>query len=48
MYGCQVTFHAVDGSHYTADTLEMRGTIGPFGRSQLWNKATQAEAATLR
>jgi uncharacterized protein (DUF2147 family) len=48
MYGCQVTFHAADGSRYKSETLEMRGTIGPFGRSQFWNKATQAEAAVLR
>jgi uncharacterized protein (DUF2147 family) len=48
MYGCQVTFHAADGNRYKADTLEMRGTLGPFGRSQFWKRATQAEAAALR
>jgi uncharacterized protein (DUF2147 family) len=48
MYGAQVTFHAADGNRYKTDTLEMRGTVGPFGRSQFWKKATQAQAAALR
>ena len=47
MYGCKITFHAAGGK-FTADTLEMRGTIGPLGRSQFWRRATRAEAAALR
>jgi uncharacterized protein (DUF2147 family) len=47
MYGCKVTFRPV-GGRYRTDTLEMRGTIGPFGRSQFWRRATQPEAAGLR
>jgi uncharacterized protein (DUF2147 family) len=48
MYGCKITFHPADGKKYKVDTLEMRGTIGPLGRSQFWRKATQAQAAGLR
>jgi uncharacterized protein (DUF2147 family) len=48
MYGCKITFHAADSKKYPVDTLEMRGTIGPFGRSQFWKKSTQEEASGLR
>lgn len=48
MYGCEITFHAADGNKYEVDTLEMRGKIGPFGRSQFWRKATETEARGLR
>ena len=48
MYGCKITFHAADGGKYKVDTLEMRGTIGPIGRSQFWRKATREQAAGLR
>ena len=37
-----------DGKKYKVDTLEMRGSIGPFGRSQYWKKSTQADASALR
>ncbi|MDR2552040.1 MAG: DUF2147 domain-containing protein [Treponema sp.] len=47
MYGCRITFHAA-GGRFKGDTLEMRGTIGPLGRSQFWRKAAKAEAAGLR
>ena len=47
MYGCKVTFHPAGGK-YKTDTLEMRGTIGPLGRSQFWRSAAQADAAALR
>jgi uncharacterized protein (DUF2147 family) len=48
MYGCEITFHGVDGKKYPADTLEMRGKVGPFGRSQFWQRATREEASALR
>ena len=48
MYGCRITFHPKDGNKYKVDTLEMRGTIGPIGRSQFWTKATQEQATGLR
>ena len=47
MYGCRITFHAAGGK-YKVDTLEMRGTIGPLGRSQFWRRATREQAAGLR
>ena len=47
-YKCRITFHKADGKKYKSDTLEMRGEVGPFGRSQFWTKATEAEAAGLR
>lgn len=42
-YKCSITFHKADGKKYKQDTLEMRGSIGPVGRSQYWIKADQAE-----
>ena len=48
MYGCEVTFHPRDGKKYMVDTLEMRGKILFFGRSQYWRKATKEEASALR
>ena len=48
IYGCEVTFRPRDGKKYLVDTLEMRGKIGPFGRSQFWRKATREEASALR
>ena len=47
-YKCKITFHKADGKKYKTDTLEMRGEVGPFGRSQFWRKATESEAAGLR
>ena len=48
IYGCRITFHAAGTGRFRVDTLEMRGTIGPFGRSQFWTRATRAQAAGLR
>jgi uncharacterized protein (DUF2147 family) len=48
MYGCKVTYRPADGKRYKVDTLEVRGTIGPFGRSQYWQKATREQASGLR
>jgi len=48
MYKCEITFHPQDGKKYLVDTLEMRGKVGPFGRSQYWKKSTQNEASGLR
>ena len=47
-YKCRITFHKADGKKYASDTLEMRGEVGPFGRSQFWKKATEAAASALR
>ena len=47
-YGCEITFHKADGKKYKTDTLEMRGKIGPFGRSQFWKGVSEAEASSLR
>ena len=47
-YKCKITFHKADGKKYTKDTLEMRGEVGPFGRSQFWNKATKEEALSIK
>jgi len=48
MYGCKIIFHPADGKKFKVDTLEMRGTIGPFGRSQFWRRASRDQAAGLR
>jgi len=47
-YSCKITFHAADQKKYDIDTLEMRGSIGPIGRSQFWKKATEEEARGIR
>ena len=47
-YKCRITFHKEDGKKYKYDTLEMRGEVGPFGRSQFWKSASESEAAGLR
>ena len=47
-YRCEITFHPRDGKKFQEDTLEMRGKIGPFGRSQYWKRCTRAEAAGVR
>lgn len=47
-YKCRITFHKADGKKYKSDTLEMRGEVGPFGRSQFWKSASEAEAKALR
>jgi uncharacterized protein (DUF2147 family) len=48
MYGCEITFRPSDGKKFTTDTLEMRGKIGPLGRSQFWQKTTLEKAEGLR
>lgn len=47
-YKCRITFHKADGKKYKTDTLEMRGEIGPFGRSQFWKASTEEGASSLR
>lgn len=47
-YKCRITFHKADGKKFKTDTLEMRGEVGPFGRSQFWKKSTEAAASGLR
>ncbi|MCL2271642.1 MAG: DUF2147 domain-containing protein [Treponema sp.] len=51
MYGCRITFH-VSGTKsgrrtFDTDTLEMRGSIGPFGRSQFWQRTDEKTAGSL-
>ncbi len=46
MYTSEITFHKAGGK-YKMDTLEMRGKIGPFGRSQFWQKSTREEIMSL-
>jgi uncharacterized protein (DUF2147 family) len=38
MYGCRIIYHPADGGRYRTDTLEVRGSIGPIGRSQYWQR----------
>ena len=45
-YTCEITFHKTGGK-YKVDTLEMRGKIGPFGRSQFWQRSTEEEILSL-
>lgn len=47
-YKCRITFHKADGKKYKTDTLEMRGEVGPFGRSQFWKTSTEEGASGLR
>ncbi|MCR5386683.1 MAG: DUF2147 domain-containing protein [Treponema sp.] len=47
-YKCRIVFHKADGKKYKQDTLEMRGEVGPFGRSQFWKSATKDEASAIR
>lgn len=48
-YQCKITFRAADGKKYKVDTLEMRGEIGlGIGRSQFWERTTEAEIEVLR
>lgn len=52
MYTGTIKFHPagsrVGGQVRNVDTLEMRGSIGPFGRSQYWQKANQQQASNVR
>ncbi len=49
MYKCKITFRQADNRRYMTDVLEMRGEIGlGIGRSQLWQRTTEAEVAALR
>lgn len=41
MYACSITIHEADGGKFKETTLEMRGSLGPFGRSQFWKKSGQ-------
>ena len=51
MWGCRITFRPVgsriDGRTTTVDMLEVRGTFGPFGRSQYWRRTDQETASNL-
>jgi uncharacterized protein (DUF2147 family) len=49
LYKCKITFHPAGSAKFAVDTLEMRGEIGlGIGRSQFWQKGTQAEANSLQ
>ncbi len=43
-YGCEIIFHPADGKDYRVDTLEMRGKILFFSRSQYWERSSLGEA----
>ncbi len=45
-YASEITFHKAGGK-YNVDTLEMRGKIGPFGRSQFWQTSSREEIMSL-
>jgi len=49
IYGCRVIFREagsrIPGKMFQTDTLEMRGNLGPFNRSQFWRKTDQATAS---
>ncbi len=45
-YASEITFHKAGGK-YKVNTLEMRGKIGPFGRSQFWQTSTREEIMSL-
>ncbi|MDR0512766.1 MAG: DUF2147 domain-containing protein [Treponema sp.] len=51
MYSSRITFRPAGTSagrrNFAVDTLEMRGHIGPFGRSQFWTRTDEATAASL-
>ena len=47
-YSCKVTFAPADGKKYKTDTLIMRGSIGPVGRSQLWRRPDAEIMETLK
>jgi uncharacterized protein (DUF2147 family) len=48
IYACRIIFHPAGERRYREDTLEMRGSIGPIGRSQYWRKSDEAAASGLR
>ncbi|MDR1788054.1 MAG: DUF2147 domain-containing protein [Treponema sp.] len=48
VWNCKIIFHAADGKKFKVDTLEMRGSWGPFGRSQYWPKATEAQVLAIK
>lgn len=47
IYGCSISFHKANGKKFSEDTLEMRGSIGVFGRSQYWKRPTQEQMGTF-
>jgi uncharacterized protein (DUF2147 family) len=48
IYTCRIVFHAAGERRYQEDTLEMRGSFGPIGRSQYWRKSDEATVSGLR
>jgi uncharacterized protein (DUF2147 family) len=48
IYNCRIIFHPAGERRYKEDTLEVRGSIGPLGRSQYWQKSNKAAASSLR
>jgi len=47
-YNCKITFQPADGDKYKSDTLVMRGSIGPIGRSQFWRRPDSNTISTLK
>ena len=47
MYRCKLTYRRADGKKFKSDVLEMRGELGPFGRSQFWQKTDEQTASSL-
>jgi len=50
-YGCRIIFRPsgskANNRTFQSDTLEMRGNIGPFSRSQYWRKSDRETASNL-
>jgi len=42
-YRCEVIFHPADGRNYEVDTLEMKGRVLFFSRSQFWERSSREE-----
>jgi uncharacterized protein (DUF2147 family) len=48
LFKCTLTHHPADGKAFPVETLELRGQVFVFSRSQYWRRATLEEAAGLR
>jgi hypothetical protein len=46
-YNCTITYHPADGKKYSVDTLEVYGSLGPFGRTSIWQRSTPEKASAL-
>jgi len=48
VYKCEIMHHPADGKKFPVETLELRGKVFVFSRSQYWRRASLEEAAGLR